>query len=171
MDINLTSNPSSSSALDSYISCLPLALHRHPHTALTILLTLVDLQSVVLEKENENILFEEDPLNNYMEEMSILRVACTAIEKLIAHHSKFMTETLTRLSQEVQSLATAVMAKLEGSKYAVSFSPWDEPNVFHCLCKVSLLSETVVNGVKKSDCGHQLHLSDFMKIKSNIFVF
>lgn len=150
-----TSHPSSSSALQSYILCLPYTLHRYPQTALTILLCLVDLESLLVEKEHENVLFEEDPLNNYMEEISVLRTACKALEVVVAAHYGDLKEIL-RLSQQVKNMATVVIARLEISTDSDIFSPWDEPNVFHGVCKVSLVSEALVNGVQKSGSSQEL---------------
>ena len=167
--MGITSHPSSSSALQLYLSCLPLVLHRHPQTALKILLGLVGHESLRLEKENENVLFDEDPLNNYMEEISVLRVSCRAIETLLTSHSEDVKETLARVSEQVQSEATALKAKLEGRMCPSSFSPWDEPNVFIGLCKVFLLSDAVVNGVEQSHYDQKV-LKHFKNVTSDIFL-
>lgn len=150
--------PSPSSALHSYITSLPIILH-HPTTTFNILLHLVDLDtSLVNVVENKarcfgNVLFEEDPLNNYIEEVRVLTAACRAIKDLIVCHCKQLHNRLVSLAQQLHIVATNLQTNyseltctsVDFTSFIVNrFSPWDKPHVFLALCKVALLCEAGV---------------------------
>ena len=101
---------------------------------------------------NTNLLFEEDPLNNYMEEIVVLSAACRGIEIVVATHCKQLHEALVRVAQQICTTAAALKTSV-GSEVAAlgevlvsSGSPWERPKVFLGLCRVCLLSEAVVGG-------------------------
>lgn len=103
-----------------------------------------------------NLLFEEDPLNNYMEEVVVLTIACRAIKTLIVSHCEVLHKPLVVLAQQLCSVASNLQAKLNSDAVELCptdrmFSPWDEPQVFLGFSKVSLLSEAVVDGVVEAD--------------------
>ena len=182
--------PSPSSALHSYILSLPIILHHHPTTTFNILLRLVDLDtSLVNVVENKsqgsgNVLFEEDPLNNYMEEVRVLTAACRAMKYLIASHCKQLHNHLVSLAQQVHTIAkslqthysesTCASVGFETSFIVNRFSPWDRPQVFLALCKVALLCEAVVDGAM--DAGHsESHeliklLSHYTELKTTLLL-
>ena len=157
-------NPSASSALHSFFTALPLIFHHHPLTTLTILLHLVALDTVVADiagsesstsSSNTNLLFEEDPLNNYMEEIVVLTAACRGIEIVVATHCKQLHEALVRVTQQICTTAAALQTSVGSEVPAlgevlvssgVPLSPWERPKVFSGLCRVCLLSEAVVGG-------------------------
>lgn len=151
--------PSSSSALQSYLTSLPLILHRHPHTPLTILLGLIDLESIEKElkpRDQTNILFEEDPLNNYLEEMVVISAAGAALETLLSHHTTELLSTVESLIELIRRVTTALESK---RSIQVQFSPWNERNIFLGLSKVSLVSRAVTNGMKRA--GSHVKLPNF----------
>ena len=153
----MSTHPSASSALRSYITSLPLLLHHCPHTTLSVLLQLVDLDESLAKKSDgtNNLLFEEDPLNNYMEEISVLTAACRALKTLLSNHCEELCEPLISLVQKVQSIGTFLLAEVTSSDDNINsrmvgkFSPWDQRQVFLGLCKVALLSQAIVDGASE----------------------
>ena len=164
--------PSCSSALQSYLISLPIILGHVPQKTLEFLLRIVDLPSSHADKPapvgSGNLLFEEDPLNNYMEEITVLRAACSAMETLIANHCKSLN--VLSLAQQVKSVGSSLLAKLDSN-----ISPWTEQHWFHDLCKVALVREALVNGVHRSGSDYGIKaielLNDFVHIKSKILIF
>ena len=168
--VTTSPHPSPSSALNSFILSLPLILHHQPHVTLKILLHLVDLDASILEKRSSytsNLLFEEDPLNNYMEEMTVLADVCNAMKTLIAHHHEQLQEPLSHLVQHLCDIGSSLLveAKLGGKngRTVCNLSPWDNPLLFLCLCKVTLVSEAVETVLFPVGCEQ---LKTFSELKS-----
>ena len=107
------------------------------------------------------MLFEEDPLNNYMEEIRVLTAACEAVETLLAGHCCELLQSVVSLTRRLQTISKALIDNHERGGY---LSPWDQPQVFLGLCKVSLLSEAVVKGLHQAGCSHQ-QLNEFVSLK------
>jgi hypothetical protein len=151
-------SPSSSSALQSFVSSLPLVLYRDPQSAFTVLLHLLNLDSSQVESRSSgtsNLLFEEDPLNNYLEEVVVLASACRALKTLVTHHSEKLLDRLFGLAEQVTSSTLLVEVNFDQCTSAsmCKFSPWDKPQMFLRLYKVALVSEAVVNGTEKRGAG------------------
>ena len=138
--------PSASSALPSFLSILPHVFRDHPSTALTVLLQLVALDSEPSKTDSDhgNLLFEEDPLNNYMEETVVLAAACQGVQTLVSSHYHQLESAIGHTAQQLCSTATALLQRCS-EVGGVSFSPWEKPKLYLGLCRVSLLSEAIVS--------------------------
>ena len=147
--------PSPSSALCSYIASLPLVFPHHPHTTFTLLLQLVNLNASELSHGGGNLLFQEDPLNNYMEEIVVLTETCSAMKTLIGVHHEQLHKPLLVLTEQLCSRASSLQMKLSdatdieqvNSEVFHEFSPWEKQHVFLALSKVCLLAGAVVDGM------------------------
>ena len=144
--------PSASSALCSYIASLPLVFPHHPHTIFTLLLQLVNFNASEASHGGGNLLFEEDPLNNYMEEIVVLTETCSAMKTLIGVHHEHLHKPLLVLTEQLCSRASSLQMELSdatdiNSEVFHEFSPWEKQHAFLTLCKVCLLAEAVVDGV------------------------
>lgn len=147
--------PSASSALPSFLSVLPHVFREHPNTALTVLLQLVALDSEPSETDSDhsNLLFEEDPLNNYMEETVVLAAACRGVQTLVSSHYRQLESAIGHTAQQLCSTATALLERCS-EVGGVSFSPWENPKLYLGLCRVSLLSEAIVCGCVDASLSH-----------------
>ena len=150
--------PSACSALCSYIASLPLIFPNHPHITFTLLLQLVNLNASEASHGGGNLLFEEDPLNNYMEEIVVLTETCRAMKTLISVYHEQLHKPLLVLTEQLCSLANSLQMKLPDAidtafhNLSAEFSPWEKQDVFLTLCKVCLLAGAVVDGVVEA--GH-----------------
>ena len=180
-----SSHLSASSALNSYIQSLPLLLHNHPQITHTILLHLLHFDTILVDIKSSgsstNLLFEEDPLNNYMEEMNVLTVVCGAMKTLVACHCDQLHQPLISLIQQLYDVGRALLVEAnfqesssEDGHVLCGFSPWDCPVLFLGLCKVTLVSEAVVDGLAGtiSPCYHEYikQLRHFTKLKSALCI-
>ena len=170
-----SSHPSASSALNSYIHFLPFLLHNHPQITHTILLHLLHLDTLLVDIKSSgratNLLFEEDPLNNYMEEMNVLTVVCGAMKTLVACYCDQLHERLISFIQQVCDVGKVLLAEINIGLEDIlcSFSPWDHPVLFLGLCKVTLVSEAVVDGLAETTSTGYYELKQlrqFTKLKS-----
>ena len=156
--------PSACSALCSYIASLPLIFPNHPHTTFTLLLQLVNLNASEASHGGGNLLFEEDPLNNYMEEIVVLTEICHAMKTLISVYHEQLHKPLLVVTEQLCSLANSLQMKLPDAadtervnseafhNLPAEFSPWEKQDVFLALCKVCLLAGAIVDGVVEA--GH-----------------
>lgn len=174
-----STSPSPGSALQSFIKALPSILHHCPHTTLSVLLHLVDLDaSQQVESKSGvdcNPLFEVDPPNNYTEEVVVLTAVSQALKILTASYCEALHKHLVTLAQQVQHVGNLMLAQVTlGSKdgpISYKFSPWDKPHVYLGLCKVALLSEAVVDGTLQA--GHLVPneiFTDWIEIKSALII-
>ena len=159
-----TESPSPSSGLLSFLSSLPLLFTDQPHIALSVLLKLVALDSDLSAAPpsdsgiHSNPLFEEDPLNNYMEEAEVLAAACQAVQLLLSTHTTnlqtqpHLQTQLDTLVRELVATATHFLGSESGENVeGLSFSPWERPGHYLGLCRLTLLSEAVLVGC--GECG------------------
>ena len=153
-----TESPSPSSGLLSFLSSLPLIFTHRPHIALSILLRLVDLDSDLSSLPppdhggHSNPLFQEDPLNNYMEEVEVLAVACQAVQLLLSTHTAYLQTQLDTLVGKLVATATHFLGSQSGENVqGLLFSPWERPGHYLGLCRLTLLSEAILVG--SGECG------------------
>ena len=124
----------------------------------------MDLESSLTLKtptEIGNLLFEEDPLNNYMEEITVLVAVCRAVESLLSSHSRELKQDLAKQVKDVAILLFSRVNSSENGCAVERVSPWDEQHVFHGLCKVALLSEALVNGAGRAG-GSSLEVAELL---------
>ena len=127
----------------------------------------MDLESSLTLKtptEIGNLLFEEDPLNNYMEEITVLVAVCRAVESLLSSHSRELKQVFLDLAKQVKDVAIILFSRVNSSENGCAVervSPWDEQHVFHGLCKVALLSEALVNGAGRAG-GSSLEVAELL---------
>ena len=171
-----STSPSPPSALQTFIIALPVILHHCPHTTLSVLLHLVDLDaSQQVEAKSVvdcNPLFEPDLPNNYAEEVVVLTAVSWAFNILIASHYEALHRCLVTLARQVQHVMLSHITL--SSNISCNLSPWDKPHVYLGLCKVALISEAVVDGIVKADqlVTNDLSelLTDWIKIKSSLII-
>ena len=109
---------------------------------LDILLGLLSLEDKQpMEKSSSNLLFDEDCLNDYMEEVILTQNICDCIEDFIrTHHSV--------PSPELQSLVEKLALQLQSILPECSFdSPWEKQITFVYICKVLLLSRALLHSL------------------------
>ena len=110
--------------------------------ALDILFGLLSLEDKrPMDSSSSNPLFDEDRLNDNLEEVVLTQSICDCIEGFIRTH-----QSLSGL--ELQSLVEKLIFQLQSTYPKCSFSsPWEKQYAFMYVCKLVLLSRALLHSL------------------------
>ena len=132
--------PDASSALQWFLHALPVMLEDKVQ-GYRVLLGLITPQSHenLLVEESSNLLFAEEPINNYKEELSLVQDVCSSLQQLLSAHSQELQSQLLQLSEIVLSQVRSCL-----SVDCFCYSAWEKPNFFMYVCKVMFLAKLLL---------------------------
>ena len=150
-------NPNAPSVLKWFLKMISVMLPRE--MALDILLGLLSLEDKMpMDSSSGNVLFDEDRLNDYLEEVVLTQSICDCIEDFIrTHHSLPCSE--------LQSLVEKLVFQLQSIHSECSFiSPWEKQYTFMYICKLVLLSRALLHSLD----AHCVHVVALKKSVSSV---
>lgn len=167
--MNKVESPNPSSALRWFVKSLPVLL-RNPTISFDILLSLlppdvVSFQSMhTLAQDSQpspisNLLFDEDPVNDYAEEVVILQLVVRALEDIISTLSPTQTLTAVQIDNLMKTVPS-LQRDENGDQMNNESSPWEDSTGFMHRTKLKLLV-SLFEAVRQhlEDVGHSKELS------------
>lgn len=130
---------SSSSALQEFLKKLATMFPGCEQQNFDILLSCFTFpEHPPVEPADSNILFDEDPINNYTEETLLVQSVCACLQDLISTH-------YAELRPNLEDLVCKLLHLFQSSvPNNCAFSPWENVGMFSYLCKLLLLMKLVL---------------------------
>ena len=133
-------SPNPSSAMEWFIKSIPMMVPGLPELALSTLLYLIpnDLEEDPSDNNSSNPLFDEDPINEYAEDVLLLQHISRCLTDLFAKHKELTHELI--LDYLHTSTGSAKVSKRDEE---VNISIWENPKQFMTLVRWNFLQHTL----------------------------
>lgn len=129
-------------AMEWFIKSIPALIPNLPDLALSTLLHLLPDDLGDPTDSSSNLLFDEDPINEYTEDVVVLQHICSCLRGMLAKHEELISHQLILDHLDTKS---EKLSKKDEDSSSVNISAWENPKQFMKRVRCNLLHSALGN--------------------------